>query len=261
MEAAELRKRVAEIDWFHTIDLGNGIVTPGADDTSRKLADIRMPEDLSGRTVLDIGAWDGFFSFEAERRGAKRVLATDSFCWSGDAWGKKDGFDLARDVLGSRVESRLIDVMDLAPANVGVFDVVLFLGVLYHLRYPLLALETVSNVTGNLLILETEVDRIDLRHPVLAFYPGTELNNDPTNWWAPNPAGLLSLLRSVGFGRIDVVRPPKPLAYRTARAIKQWITRGRNPFCERNRDRIVVHAWKESAKQSIERPDKAQPRG
>ena len=244
METNELRKRVSEIQWFHTIDLGHGVVTPGVDDTPRKLTDIRIPEDLSGQAVLDIGAWDGFFSFEAERRGAARVLATDSFSWSGKAWGGKDGFDLAREVLGSHVEDRLVDVMDLSPEAVGVFDLVLFLGVLYHLRHPLLALEKVASVTAKCLILETEVDLIGLRHPVMTFYPGTQLNNDPTNWWAPNPRALLGMLKDVGFAKVKVMSPPKPLAYRIARAVKQWLTQCKNPFVECNRDRIVVHAWK-----------------
>ena len=244
MGFSELRKRVSDIQWFHTIDLGQGVVTPGVDDTPRKLTDIRMPEDLSGQTVLDIGAWDGFFSFEAERRGAARVLAADSFCWSGEAWGRKDGFDLAREALGSRVEDRLVDVMDLSPEAEGMFDLVLFLGVLYHLRHPLLALETVAAVTAKCLILETEVDLIGLRHPAMTFYPGTELNNDPTNWWAPNPRALLDMLKDVGFTRVEVVTAPPSLAYRMSRAVKQWLTQRKNPFAEYKRDRMVVHAWK-----------------
>jgi len=244
METNELRKRVSELQWFHTIDLGNGIVTPGVDDTPRKLTEIRMPEDLSKQTVLDIGAWDGFFSFEAERRGATRVLASDSFCWSAEGWGKKDGFELAREALGSRVEDRLVDVMDLSPETEGVFDLVLFLGVLYHLRHPLLALEKVAAMTGKCLILETEVDLIGLRQPVITFYPGSELNNDPTNWWAPNPRALLKMLKDVGFTRAQVVAPPRSLAHRMGRAVKQWLTQHKNPFAEYNRDRIVVHAWK-----------------
>ncbi len=244
MDVMELRRRVAGIDWFHTIDLGQGIVTPGIDDTPRKLGAIGLPGDLSGQTVLDIGAWDGFFSFEAERRGAKRVLATDSYCWSGQAWGKKSGFDLAHEALDSRVESKVVDVMDLSPKAEGVFDWVLFLGVLYHVRHPLRALEKVSAVTGKCLILETEVDLIGLRHPAMAFYPGTELNNDPTNWWAPNPRALLEMLRDVGFTDIRVVTPPRPLPFRMGRAVKQWRSQGKNPFREYKRDRIVVHALK-----------------
>jgi tRNA (mo5U34)-methyltransferase len=244
MNTGELRKRVSEIQWFHTIDLGNGVVTPGVDNTPRKLAKIRMPNDLSGQTVLDIGAWDGFFAFEAERRGARRVLATDSFCWSGQAWGTRRGFELARQALDSQVEDKLIDVMDLSPAAVGLFDLVLFLGVLYHLRHPLLALEKVSSVTGRHLIVETEVDMIGIHPPAMRFYAGRELNDDPTNWWAPNPPALYAMLQDVGFLQLEVVSPPKPLAYRIARSVKQWLTQGKNPFVEYKRDRIVVHAWK-----------------
>jgi len=74
-----LRREVASIKWYHNIDLGHGIVTPGIDNTPKKLGRLHFPERLDGKTVLDIGAWDGFFSFEAERRGAARVLATDSY--------------------------------------------------------------------------------------------------------------------------------------------------------------------------------------
>jgi tRNA (mo5U34)-methyltransferase len=101
-----LRREVEQVKWWHTIDLGHGIVTPGIDPTPQRLAEIRMPESLTGRTVLDVGAWDGFFSFEAERRGASRVLATDSFCWDGGGWGTKAGFDLARRVRQSVMVTR-----------------------------------------------------------------------------------------------------------------------------------------------------------
>ena len=90
-ELDTLRREVNGIQWWHSIDLGNGIVTPGPDPTPARLREIQMPDDLSGLSVLDIGAWDGFFSFEAERRGAARVLATDSFCWGQGGWGTKAG--------------------------------------------------------------------------------------------------------------------------------------------------------------------------
>ena len=121
MTTDELKRHVAEIKWWHRIDLGNGIVTPGLDDSPAKLERIGMPEDLSGRTVLDIGAWDGFFSFEAERRGARRILAVDSFCWSGSGWGAKEGFELARSVLKSKVEDFDCEVLDISPDKIGVF--------------------------------------------------------------------------------------------------------------------------------------------
>ncbi len=139
--------------------------------------------------MLDIGAWDGFFSFEAERRGAARVVAADYYSWHGGGWGSKAGFELARTALGSKVEDVDIDVMDLSPERVGVFDVVFFLGVLYHLRHPLLALERIASVTRKMLMLETVVDMVGIDRPAAAFYAGRELNNDPTNWWAPERPG------------------------------------------------------------------------
>jgi len=96
--------------------------------------------------------------------------------------------------------------MDLSPAAVGgQFDVVLFLGVLYHMRHPLLALEKVASVTRERLILSTAVDLIDVDRPAAAFYPGTELNGDQTNWWGPNPACVTAMLHDVGFHRVEQV--------------------------------------------------------
>ena len=101
MSSPDVQSRVGAIRWYHTIDLGGGIVTPGVDDSPVRLARAQLPESLRGLTVLDIGAWDGFFSFECERRGAKRVLAIDTYSW--DTYGK-DGFLLAHEMLKSKVE-------------------------------------------------------------------------------------------------------------------------------------------------------------
>jgi tRNA (mo5U34)-methyltransferase len=94
MAGDDLRSRVAAVRWYHTIDLGQGIVTPGIDATPFRLARLDLPTSLAGRTVLDIGAWDGFFSFEAERRGAARVVATDWYSWHGPGWARKPAFSL-----------------------------------------------------------------------------------------------------------------------------------------------------------------------
>jgi tRNA (mo5U34)-methyltransferase len=209
-DPAAVRAAVEKIKWWHPIDLGSGVVTPGIDVTPARLAEIRMPADLTGLTVLDIGAWDGFFSFEAERRGARRVLATDSFCWDGGGWGTKKGFELARRVLDSRVEDKWIEVLDLSPETVGVFDVVLFLGILYHMKHPLLALERVASVTSRQLIMQTQVDMLPVARPALAFYPGNELGGDPTNWFAPNPAALEAMLETVGFRKIEILSKSFP---------------------------------------------------
>ena len=200
-----LRREIASIRWWHTIDLGGGIVTPGVDPTAARLPQIRFPADFTGKSVLDIGAWDGFFSFEAERRGARRVLATDSFCWSGGGWGTKAGFELARRTLHSAVEDLEIDPLDLTPERVGTFDVVLFLGVLYHMRHPLLALERLASVTRGQIILQTQVDMVAVGRPAMAFYEGSECNGDPTNWCGPNPAAVLAMLRTAGFSKTEVV--------------------------------------------------------
>jgi tRNA (mo5U34)-methyltransferase len=143
------------------------------------------------------------FSFEAERRKASRVLATDAFCWNGQGWGTKAGFNFARKALHSKVEDLEIDVLDLSPEKVGQFDLVLFLGVLYHLRHPLLALERVFSVTKRHLILATLVDMQGSDRPVMAFYPHGTLG-DSTNYWGPNPAAVEAMLQFVGFTKVDV---------------------------------------------------------
>jgi len=244
VDADELRREVAGVSWFHSIPLGHGIVTPGEDNSSRRLARLGIPEDLSGLSVLDVGAWDGFFSFEAERRGASRVLATDSFCWGGEGWGTKAGFDLARRALGSAVEDKEIGVLDLSPDSVGVFDLVLFLDVLYHMRHPLLALERVFSVTGDRLILETHVDLMSFRRPALAFYPGDELADDPTNWWGPNPPAVEAMLSSVGFARVRAVTRPASLPARIRRAIRSPGVRLSQKLGGVWQGRMVFHAWR-----------------
>jgi tRNA (mo5U34)-methyltransferase len=246
IKTEDLKNEIAKIKWYHSIDFGNAITTPGIDNTPERLKEIQMPEDLKGYSVLDIGAWDGFFSFEAERRGADRVLAVDSFCWSGEGWGTKSGFELARRVFQSKVEDKEIDVLSLSPENVGTFDLVLFLGVFYHMRHPILALEKVAGICKKQLILDTQVDMLGVKDPVMAFYPDSELNNDPTNWFGPNPPALIGALKSVGFQKVTIVYPPAvriSFPWRFARAVKNSF-RG-EPFLKGiRRGRMIVHAWK-----------------
>ena len=229
MQAAELRQ-MNRIRWFHRIALGDSVVTPGRDASSEKLASLGLPENLSGKSVLDIGAWDGFFSFEAERRGAARGLSIGSQVWRMPHIGKA-GFDFAHQTLNSRAESRVLDVMQLAPDLVGKFDLVLMLGVLYHLPNPLDALVRVASVTADQLILETHVDLLDCPRPAIAFYPGSELNHDKSNWIGPNGPALEGMLHAAGFRRTQIVyesRETYPLA-------------GATPGTY---GRMVVHAWR-----------------
>ena len=180
-----------------------------------------------------------FFSFEAERRGASRVLAIDGYIWKG----AKGGFDLARKALGSKVEDKIMDVMDISPESIGTFDCVLFLGVFYHLRHPLLALEKIASVAKNQLILETHGELIGGKRPMMYFYPGEEMNKDATNWWGPNPSAIISMLHDVGFKRTKCIYVT-PFVTRIKNAI---LNRGTPEMSTLNKigiTRMVVHAWK-----------------
>ena len=245
---SDIRQRAADIRWFHSIELEPGFKTPGLDDTAQRVDVLHLPASLEGKTVLDVGAWDGFFSFECERRGAARVLATDSFAWEGKNWSDKRGFELAREALGSKVEDKHVDVLDLSPEAVGgTFDVVLCLGVLYHMKHPLLMCERVASVTGELLILETHVDLTWTPRPAAAFYPSHELGLDPTNWWGPNVPAVVGMLKAAGFSRVEVVTGGDPVknaarsALRAARYAKLVATR--QPRAEHPaQGRAVFHA-------------------
>jgi len=236
-----LAEEVARIKWFHSLDLGRGLVTNGVIDVAAALRQYQLPADLTGKTFLDIGAWDGAFSFEAERRGAQRVLATDWFIWKGMGWGSKQGFETARRALQSKVEDLTIDVYDIAPEKIGKWDVVLFAGVLYHLKNPLLALERVASVTSDLLVLETAIDFRFCRRPAIVFYPHGELNDDPTNWCAPNLHALKTMLQSCGFREIRVMH--KTSVFSQLRSTFTWaLKKGVSPLATIQQGRVVVHA-------------------
>jgi tRNA (mo5U34)-methyltransferase len=216
MNAEELRRRADAVSWWHGgMNLGQGVVTHGRVTPSQSLLPLLDLPDVTGKSVLDIGAWDGYMSWECERRGAAKVVAVDSFEWdletskwavpNGNGTGRA-GFDLCHEVYNSKVIPVVCEVIDLAPEQVGgTFDVVLFLGVLYHLRHPLLALERVASVVGDLLIVETHTAMNDTTTPAMRFYPGSELNNDKTNWWGPNVACVSSMLHDVGFTEVTHV--------------------------------------------------------
>lgn len=203
----ELRAEVATRTWFHTIDLGDGVVTPGQKDTPSEWEHFRIP-DVQGRSVLDIGAYDGFYSFEVERRGASRVVAADSWAWNWPGSDARRNFELAHEVLGSSVESVDVSVEALDPVAVGgTFDVVLFLGVLYHAPDPLGYLQAVRSVTKGVAVIETVVDMLDVDVPAAAYYPGSSLNNDGSNHFGPNPAAVKGWLEYAGFTRVEAFDP------------------------------------------------------
>lgn len=243
MTADDIRGRISQINWFHTIDLGNGVVTPGDDDSPKKLKRLKIPDDLSGKTFLDIGAWDGFFSFEAERRGASRVLALDSYVWEGRVPGKsKEGFLTARSILHSRVEDTHMDAFDISPEKIGMWDVVLLAGVLYHVRNPWLLLERAASVTRQLLIVESLMDLRFLRRPAIALYATTEIDvGDVDNWCGPNVHAIKDMLVDCGFRQVAVVH--KTGLFRAAlSAARRFAQFGYSPLTAIQQGRCVVHA-------------------
>ena len=184
-------KRMKTIPWFHRIEVAPGVWTPGMQAATHKtLTDVRMPEDLTGRTVLDVGAWDGFYLVRgrAPRGGSRPGNRTPLSLGRRGGLGHQGRVPVCPRCPASREWKDLdIDRMEIPPDTVGTWDVVLFLGVLYHLKNPLEALERMASVTNELLIVETLVDtRAGEERPLLTFYPGAELHGDPTNWFGPN---------------------------------------------------------------------------
>ena len=204
--------RVAALRWFHSIDLGGGIVAPGQGAhraTLEEQAAIYFRGSVArGASVLDIGCWDGFNSLEAVRRGASRVIATDHWVWHHHEWASKRTIDLVREVAAPDMEVRDIDLPWISPTTVGMFDIVLFCGVLYHLENMMAGLAFAASVAERMLIVETHMDAAEIERPAAVFYPGTELNNDPSNWWGPNRACVEGMLASVGFPEVEFIPHP-----------------------------------------------------
>ena len=216
LTAGEKRQLVASRqDWWHSIDVGDGIVTPGlvnAEYLKALVNRLQIPDRMDGLRVLDIGTHDGYFAFECERRGADvvaiDVLPEDS-----------KGFALAKRLLGSQVRYYKMSVYELDETALGgPFDLVLFLGVYYHLRHLFIALDNIWKLTRAELRLEThvidhyfiladgtavELSSVDPRLvnvPLYRFYRFNELNKpDYSNWFGGNVAALLESLASAGF--------------------------------------------------------------
>jgi len=223
----DLQAEVDSFAWFHSIDLGDGVVTRG-------LSELQLREDqlpgFAGKSVLDIGAWDGYYSFLAERNGASRVVALDHYAWGVDIeardayWRKcaeegvlphherdatdfwradlpgRRGFELASRALNSQVEPIVADftTADLGP--LGTYDVVLYLGVLYHMKEPLTCLERVRAVTNSVAVIETEAVHLNgLDHEsLLQFHAGGDVQTDFGNWFIPTIEALKGLCRRRG---------------------------------------------------------------
>ncbi|HZS08959.1 MAG TPA: DUF1698 domain-containing protein [Blastocatellia bacterium] len=200
--ADDQRSEFFSTGWWHSIDLGNCLVTPGV----HKLEELRdnyarfgLPQNMAGMRVLDIGCWDGFYSFESERRGAE-VVALD--CW------RPEKFFEAHRALKSKIEFHELSVYEVTKERLGSFDVVLFLGVLYHLRHPLLALERVCEVSRGVAVIESHIvdNVLSTPRPVMEFYEVDELGGQYDNWWGPNLECLTRMARAAGFVNAEVMR-------------------------------------------------------
>lgn len=217
LDRDQIERRVRELgDWFHNMDLGGVMTAPThfLGDYPRvkwsRFADA-LPRDLSGMTVLDVGCNGGFYSIEMKRRGAARVVGIDS----DETYLEQARF--AAEVCGVDIELERVDVYDVASLG-GRFDIVLFMGVLYHLRHPLLALDLLyHHAVGGTLVLQTMLRGSAERKALKGDYPISEravfdepgypklhfveqrYSGDDTNWWIPNRACAEAMLRSAGF--------------------------------------------------------------
>lgn len=235
-----LAERVARVPrWFHSMDLPGGVRTPGSYAPAEKLHRIGLPTRLDGLSVLDVGAWDGFYSFECERRGARSVASID--IWDPGHGATSEGYAVAHSAWRSVAVPYQGSVYDLDPVVHGTHDLVLFLGVLYHLKNPLEAIASLRRVTTGTLIIETASDFAFTRRPALAFYPGAELSRDGTNWFAPNASALLAMCRSAGFSEVRLAWS-MGLGMRVLRAGHRMRRYGESPLAGLSRGRITVHA-------------------
>jgi tRNA (mo5U34)-methyltransferase len=215
-----------QFDWWHTIAFANGTVSKGGKSAEMLMteAEIVFKYPVRGKSVADIGAWNGYFTARAAALGASRILAVDHPTWSLPGRGNGfEGFKFVKKYLAPDVEALYRDVMDLRVEDVGQCDVVRFLGVLYHLKHPLFVLEQLARIARERIVIETHLDALDEVRPAAIFYPAAECWNDPSNWWGPNIACVEAMLQTAGFPHIEIVRYP-----------------GR---C----DRAFFHAWKDTA--------------
>lgn len=188
---------IQELDrkgWYHSFEGVDGVMP--LEWERERWARFPVPPDLTGKRVLDIGPWDGWFSFEAERRGAS-VTSVDRE--------EMANYLTMHERLGSKNDYRILDLFELPGAGLGTFDIVFCLGVLYHLKHPVLGLEIVCSLATEVAIVETFVIEGDPEIPVMEFYETTELNGHMDNWVGPTVNCVLAMCRTAGFARVELL--------------------------------------------------------
>lgn len=233
---------------YHSFPLPDGSILEGQIDTFARLRALRLPPDLTGVDVLDIGCHEGFYSFECERRGARSVVAADEVTWQMFPEHRQT-FDEMHERYDSRVEVLEASVENLLAALDGRrFGLTLFLGVLYHAPDPFEYLRIVRQASSGLVVVETVVDFLDVDLPVLAYYPSDHFNGDPTNVSAPNIAALRAMMEDAGFDRVEIFEPHERLRIHQLEADPERyprspVSRLRSRLFRRTRSgRVVVHA-------------------
>lgn len=234
--AVALWERVSRIGWYHTIDLGGGVVTPGFIDNRESVPLFGLPDDLTGKRCLDIGTYDGFWAFEMERRGASEVVGIDVDSpldhdvprriraraieeagveqddqrrqWSHQQAGlglqyPGEGFQLAKEALGSKARREVLNVYDLAPARFGMFDVVMISQLLLRLRDPQTIIENIFSVTRDLAIVAEpyDPDLERLSRPLSEFVGTTVLGV----WWRHSIKSMRKMMEVAGFEPVEEV--------------------------------------------------------
>jgi tRNA (mo5U34)-methyltransferase len=209
----DLAERVERLGWYHTLELAPGLLTKGMFDLRPYVERYGLPDRLDGMRVLDVGTWDGFWAFEMERRGAAEVIALDLDDERELDWPPRrrpgqfperprgDGFRLAKEVLGSRVERVLCSIYDADPADLGTFDLVFCGMVLLHLRDQLLALERIARLCRGSFISAEEPDRLLglLPFPAVRYRADREA---AVVYWLPSRRTWRRMMWTAGFDHV-----------------------------------------------------------
>lgn len=211
--------------WHQVFHLSENVVAPGANDIEWLLEKVGLPAKLDGESLIDIGTTNGGAAFIAQRRGAERVVAVDIYPPD------RFGFDRLNAAFGGGVDFLQGTIYQL-PQILGdeQFDEVLFLGVLYHLRHPLLALDSLRRLTRQHLYVETETWGDPSDPPMARYFRHDELAGDSSNWFAPNLSCLVDWVESSGFvvDRVEYWPQDKP----TRACVAAHPTTGRPEFTD-----------------------------
>ena len=210
---SDLAAEVERYSWYHTLQLGDGVVTKGMFDHRPVLDRYPLPDDLSGKTCLDVATMDGYWAFEMERRGAASVTALDledpaELDWPASLRAghdktmdetKETRFNLAKEALGSNVERVLMSAYDLSP-ELGTFDFVFCGDLLLHLKDPITPVENIYSVCRESAVIVNVIKKFRFHEK----RPIAELDGiDHFEWWVTNLAGLVRIVRAAGFSRVE----------------------------------------------------------